>query len=237
VPTISHAEVQQPIETATLLEQQVEALPSGPVCWDIRLGSTAPGSASPATGYHVHGLVVGYVSDGIQHFVYEDGRTGTIEPGQAGLFEADAAHRHESVGAVPTAIVAFELSCEPQPNSIGNTGVLPIQGGSVPLQLQVRERVWQPGAQTPVHMLSGPTTTYILEGTIARSTASGGVTCHGPGESYVSPVGDLAQNTNIGDVPARTVDVDIWPAGEVRSVAQPPGVEVPSPYEACPAME
>ena len=236
IPMVSYSASQQPIETRTVVEQQVGQLPEGPLCWDVRRGSLASGSASPASGYHVHSWIVAYVLDGLEYFEYEDGRSGTIWPGQAGLFEAATPHRHVSIGASARTNVGFELTCDPQPNAIANTGVLPLEAGPIAYQIQVRERVWQPGARTPVHILSGPTTTLILEGTIARSTASGGIACSGPGELYVSPVGELAQNTNVSSGPARTLDVDLWPAGETRSVAQAPGVQLPAPGAGtCPA--
>ena len=228
---------QQGIETRTLLDEQLEQLPGGPVCWDARRGSLAPGSSSPATGYHVHGWVVAYIIEGIERFEYEDGRTGEVGPGQAILFEADVPHRHASIGEVARSNVGFELTCEPQPNAIGNTGALPgIHEQPTAYQIQVRERTWQPGAQTPVHLLSGPTATLVLEGSIGRNTASGGVQCSGPGELYVSPVGELAQNTSAGPAPARTLDIDLWPAGEVRSQPQPAEIRLPTPYVegACP---
>lgn len=234
--TVSSSASQQPIETHTLLEQQVDHLPDAPLCWDVRRGSLATGAAGPATGYHVHSWVVAYVFEGVEFTQYEEGRSGTVWPGQATLFEAAAPHRHVSIGAGPRTNVGFELTCEAQPNAIANSGALPalVPGGG-PYQLQVRERVWQPGGQTPVHVLSGPTTTLVLEGTIARKTASGGIVCSGPGDLYVSPVGELAQNTNVGSTPARTLDVDVWPAGEPRSVAQSPGVAVPGDEPvACP---
>lgn len=226
-PGRSVSGAQIPIETKTLLEEQLERLPEASLCWDVRHGSLAPGGVSPAAGYHVHGWVVAYVFDGIERVEYEDGRVGTIEPGQAVLFEADTPHRHVSIGGVPRANVGFELTCQPQPNAVGNTGVLPgLVAGAGPYRLQVRERTWQPGARTPVHVISGPTSTYVLEGTIQRNTASDGVGCAAGGELYVSPVGELAQNTSVGSVAARTIDVDVWPAGEIRTAPQAPEVRV-----------
>jgi len=224
------AAAQQAIETRTLFDQRIERLPAGPLCWDVRRGSLAPGSGSPASGFHVHGWVVAYVFDGLERFQYDDGRADTIGPTQAALFEQGTPHRHESIGAVPRTNIGYELTCERLPNSIDNTGTLPGIRSGVPYQIQMRERVWPPGAQTPVHILSGPSATYVLEGTIARTTSSG-TRRSGPGELYVSPVGELAQNTNVGAVPARTLDVDLWPAGEVRSTAQP-GARLPSPIPA-----
>lgn len=235
VPALSSA-MQQPIESRTLLEDQIDLVPDMKLCWDVRRGSLAAGSASPASGYQVHGWVVNYVVEGIEHFVYEDGREGIIGPGEAALFEADTPHRHESIGTGPRVNIAYELSCDPLPNSVANTGVIPgVEPGLH--QIQVRERTWAPGAQTPVHIVSGPTTTYVLEGTIGRSLASG-IDCPGPGEIYVSPVGELAQNTNIGDIPARTLDVDVWPVGETRTVPQT-GVVLPSAAApgACPRFQ
>jgi quercetin dioxygenase-like cupin family protein len=155
------------------------------------------------------------------------GGSDTVGPGQAALFEADTPHRHDSVGTVPRSNVGFEMTCEPQPNSIGNTGNLPVRSGAVAHEIQVRERIWHPGARTPVHVLSGPTATLVLEGTI-QTTSTAGATCFGPGEIYVSPVDVVAQNINVGNVPARTLDVDLWPTGEIRSVPQPEDRLVPS---------
>lgn len=162
---------QEPIETLTLLQQRLEGLPEGAICWDVRRGSLAQGMSSPANGNHVHGLVVSYVFDGFEDFAYEDGRSDTVGPGQAALFEADTPHRHDSVGTVPRTNVGFEMTCEPQPNSIGNTGDLPVRSGGIQHEIQVRERIWQPGARTPVHVLSGPTATLVLEGTIQSGSA------------------------------------------------------------------
>lgn len=221
---------QEPIESRTILEARVDRLPEGPVCWDIRRGSLAPGAKSPATGLHSHGMVVSYVTAGTERVTYDGAAAVTVETGQALLIEGNKPHGHESVGAGPRANVNFELSCEKLANSLGNSGPLPgIHPGPVPYQIQLRERGWPPGSQTPVHILSGPTTTYVLEGTIARSTPAGTLES-GAENVYVGPVGELAQNTNIGSTAARSLDLDVWPAGETRSVAQPPEVRLPSPF-------
>ena len=223
---------QEPIESRTILEARVERLPEGPLCWDIRRGSLAPGAKSPATGFHSHGMVLSYVTAGAELLTYDSAVRAapvTVTTGQAVLIADKMPHAHQSVGDAPRANVNFELSCERLANSLGNSGPLPgIRSGVVPYQVQLRERRWPPGSQTPVHVLSGPTTTYVLEGSIARSTSAG--LLHSAAEDvYVSPVGEVAQNTNIGTTPARTLDLDVWPAGETRSVAQPPEVRLPSP--------
>ena len=217
------------IETRTLFEQRVAQLPPlANMCWDVRTGSLAPGAKSPATGFHTHGWVVAYVTGGAERVTYEGGASATISSGQGILFEADKPHVHESVGTVPRTNSGFELTCQRQPKSLGTSGPLPgIRSGAVPYQVQLRVRTWPSGAQTPVHILSGPTTTYIVEGTIGRSTSSG-TTRSGPGELYVSPVGELAQNTCVSSTPCRTLDVDTWPSGVTRSVAQP-GKSLPPP--------
>ena len=209
------------IQTRTLFEQRVEQLPQQPLCWDVRTGSLAPGAKSPATGFHTHSWVVAYVTGGAERVTYEGGASFTVNAGGGILFEAAKAHVHESVGTVPRTNIGFELTCQRQPNSTGTSGPLPgMRSGSVPYQVQLRERTWPSGARTPVHILSGPTTTYILEGTIGRSTSSG-TARSGPGALYVSPVGEIAQNTCVSSTPCRTLDVDTWPSGETRSVAQP----------------
>ncbi|HEY3117714.1 MAG TPA: hypothetical protein VGK54_13305 [Chloroflexota bacterium] len=220
--------LQQPIATGTLLETQV-VMPEGSVCWDVRSGSLAPASSSPASGFHTHGLVITFVVDGIEQIEYQDGSVVTLGPGEAGLIDDAVPHRHVSVGTTPRTNFNFELSCEPLANSRGNTGPLPIwRGPAVPYRVQVRQRTWQPGAQTAVHTLSGPTATYVLEGIIGRSTTDG-VGCSGAGELYVSPVGQVAQNTNVGESPARTLDVDLWPMGGIRTIALPSEGQVPTP--------
>lgn len=218
------------IQTKTLFELRLEQLPQGSPCWDVRLGSLAPGGKSPATGFHTHGWVVSYVTAGAERVTYEGAASATVVNAGGGiLFLADKPHAHESVGTAPRTNIAFELTCQRQPNSLGTSGPLPgIRSGAVPYQVQLRERTWPSGAQTPVHVLSGPTTTYVVEGTIGRSTASG-TTRSGPGELYVSPVGERAQNTCVSSTPCRTLDVDTWPSGETRSVAQPPDVRLPAP--------
>jgi len=209
------------IKTRTLFEQRVEQLPQQPLCWDVRTGSLAPGAKSPATGFHTHGWVVAYVTGGSERATYEKGPSYTVKAGEGILFEADKPHVHESIGTVPRTNIGFELTCQRQPKSVGNSGTLPgIRSGAVPYQVQLRERTWPSGAKTPVHILSGPTTTYVFEGTIGRSTSLGSARS-GPGELYVSPVGELAQNTCVSSTPCRTLDVDTWPSGETRSVAQP----------------
>ena len=209
------------IQTRTLFEQRVAQLPQQPLCWDIRTGSLAPGAKSPATGFHTHGWVVAYVTGGAERVTYEGGASFTINAGEGILFEADRPHVHESIGTVPRTNIGFEFTCQRQPNSSGTSGTLPgIRSGAAPYQVQLRDRTWPSGARTPVHILSGPTTTYILEGTIGRSTASG-TARSGPGDLYVSPVGELAQNTCVSSTPCRTLDVDTWPSGETRSVAHP----------------
>jgi len=216
------------IQTRTLFEQRVAQLPQQPLCWDVRTGSLAPGAKSPAKGFHTHGWVVGYVTGGAERVTYEGGASFTVNAGGGILFEAGKPHVHESVGTVPRTNIGFELTCKRQPNSIGTFGPLPgIRSGPVPYQVQLRERTWPSGAQTPVHILSGPTTTYIREGTIGQSTASG-TARSGPGDLYVSPVGELAQNTCVSSTPCRTLDVDTWPSGATRSVAQP-GKILPRP--------
>ncbi len=216
------------IQTRTLFEQRVEQLPQQPLCWDVRTGSLAPGAKSPATGFHTHGWVVAYVTGGAERVTYEGGASFTVNAGGGILFEADKPHVHESVGTVPRTNIGFELTCQRQPNSTGTSGPLPgIRSGPVPYQVQLRERTWPSGAQTPVHILSGPTTTYILEGTIGRSTSSGSARS-GPGNLYVSPVAELAQNTCVSSTSCRTVDLDIWPSGETRSLPQP-DKRLPSP--------
>lgn len=217
------------IQTKTLFEQRLEQLPQGPLCWDVRAGSLAPGSKSPATGSHTHGWVVNYVTAGAERVTYEGAASFTVvNAGEGILFQADKPHVHESVGTVPRTNIGFELTCQRQPNSVGNTGTLPGMRPGIPYQVQMRERTWPSGAQTPVHVLSGPTTTYVVEGTIGRSTASGAARS-GSGELYVSPVGERAQNTCVSSTPCRTIDVDTWPSGETRSVAQPPDVRLPAP--------
>lgn len=209
------------IKTRTLFEQRVEQLPQQPLCWDVRTGSLAPGAKTPATGFHTHGWVVAYVSGGTERVTYEKGASYTVSAGGGILFEANKPHVHESIGTVPRTNVGFELTCQRQPRSVGNSGTLPgIRSGAVSYQVQLRERTWPSGAKTPVHILSGPTTTYVLEGTIGRSTSSG-TARSSAAELYVSPVGELAQNTCVGSTPCRTLDVDMWPSGETRSVAQP----------------
>ncbi|MEK7214312.1 MAG: hypothetical protein AAB289_01780 [Chloroflexota bacterium] len=175
--------------------------------------------------------MVAFVTGGAERVTYEAGGTpATVSAGQAGLFAAGSPHVHESIGGTPRTNIGFEMSCPRLSGSLANTGALPgIRTGQVSYSIQARERVWPAGSQTPVHILSGPTVTYVLEGTIARSTP-GGITHSGPGELYVSPVGELAQNSNIVATPAHTLDVDLWPAGETRSVAQPPEVRLPSPF-------
>jgi len=216
------------IQTRTLFEQRLEQLPQQPLCWDVRTGSLAPGAKSPATGFHRHGWVVAYVTGGAERVTYEGGASFTVNAGGGILFEAGKPHVHESVGTVPRTNIGFELTCKRQPNSTGTSGTLPgIRSGAVAYQVQLRERTWPSGAQTPVHILSGPTTTYIREGTIGRSTSSG-TARSGPGDLYVSPVGELAQNTCVSSTPCRTLDVDTWPSGETRSVAQP-GKILPRP--------
>lgn len=228
VPGVASSDVQQPIATETLLERQA-AMPEGPVCWDVRSGSLAPASSSPPSGFHTHGLVVTYVMEGIEQIEYEDGNMVTLGPGEAGLIDEAIPHRHVSVGATARTNLNFELSCEPLTNSQGNTGALPIwRGPAAPYQVQLRQRTWQAGAQTAVHTLSGPTATYVLEGTIGRSTTDG-VGCSGAGELYVSPVGQIAQNTNVGERPARTLDVDLWPVGGIRTIPLPAQGQVPEP--------
>lgn len=229
---------QQPIETRTLLEERLELVPQGPSCWDVRSGSLSAGNASPATGYHVHGMVVTYVVDGVELIEWEEGTVVTLGPGQAAQIGENEPHRHESIGAGPRVNINFEMTCQTQPNSLGNTGPLPgigLEPGTY--QIQARERSWQPGAQTPVHVLTGPTATYVLEGTIGRSTILE-VACSGAGDLYVSPVGERAQNTNIGEVPARTLDVDVWPTGTLRSVPQPAAqLPIADATEACPEAD
>lgn len=220
------AAVPAPIETRVLFEGRIEQLPQGPVCWDVRRGSLAPGAKSPGTGFHTHSWVASYVFEGAERVTYDGGAPAVFQAGQAAFFAAGVPHSHESIGAAPRANLNFELSCERLAGSLANTGALPGIRPGVPYQVQIRERIWAPGAATPVHVLSGPTTTFVMQGAIARSTA-GGVAQSGPGDIYVSPVGQLAQNRNVGSTPAWTIDVDTWPAGEVRSVSQPPGVTVP----------
>ncbi|MBI2986486.1 MAG: hypothetical protein HYY45_06945 [Deltaproteobacteria bacterium] len=216
------------IKTGTLFEQRVAQLPQQPLCWDVRTGSLAPGAKSPATGFHRHGWVVAYLTGGAERVTYEGGASSTVKAGGGILFEAEKPHVHESVGTVPRTNIGFELTCKRQPNSTGTSGTLPgIRSGAVPYQVQLRERTWPSGAKTPVHILSGPTTTYVLEGTIGRSTSSG-TARSGPGEVYVSPVGEIAQNTCVSSTPCRTLDVDTWPSGEIRTVAQP-GKILPPP--------
>lgn len=207
------------IKTRTLFEQRLERLAEPPLCWDVRTGSLAPGAKSPATGFHSHGWVVAYVTGGAERVTYENGPSHTVSAGEGILFEANKPHFHESTGAAPRTNIAFELTCKRQPKSAGNSGALPGIRSAVPYQVQLRERTWEPGAKTPVHLLSGPTTTYVLEGTIGRSTSSG-TARSGPGEIYVSPVGELAQNSCVSSTACRTLDVDVWPSGETRSVAQ-----------------
>jgi len=209
------------IKTRTLFEQRVEQLPQQPLCWDVRTGSLDPGAKSPATGFHTHGWVVASVTRGAERVTYEGGASFTVNTGEGILFAADKPHVHESVGTVPRTNIGFELTCKRQPKSVGNSGPLPgIRSGTVPYQVQLRERIWPSGAKTPVHILSGPTTTYVLEGTIGRSTSSGTARSSAE-ELYVSPVGEIAQNTCVSSTPCRTLDVDTWPSGETRSVAQP----------------
>lgn len=209
------------IKTRTLFEQRVEQLPQQPLCWDVRTGSLAPGAKSPAKGFHTHGWVVAYVSGGTERVTYEKGASYTVSAGGGILIETNKPHVHESIGTVPRTNIGFELTCQRQPKSVGNSGTLPgIRSGAVSYQVQLRERTWPSGAKTPVHILSGSTTTYVLEGTIGRSTSSG-TARFSAGELYVSPVGELAQNTCVSSTPCRTVDVDMWPSGETRSVAQP----------------
>lgn len=216
------------IQTRTLFEQRVDQLPQQPLCWDVRAGSLAPGAKSPATGFHTHGWVVAHVTGGAERVTYEGGASFTVNAGGGILFAAAKPHFHESVGTVPRTNIGFELTCQRQPKSIGTSGPLPgIRSGAVPYQVQLRGRTWPSGAQTPVHILSGPTTTYVLEGTIGQSTASRSARS-GPGDLYVSPVGELAQNTCVSSTPCRTLDVDTWPSGETRSVAQP-GKILPRP--------
>ena len=216
------------IQTRTLFEQRVDRLPQQPLCWDVRTGSLAPGAKSPATGFQTHGWVVAYLTGGTERVTYEGGASFTVNAGGGILFEAVKPHVHESVGTVPRTNISFELTCQRQPNSTGTSGTLPgIRSGAVPYQVQLRERTWPSGAQTPVHILTGPTTTYIREGTIGQSTSSG-TARSGPGDLYVSPVGALAQNTCVSSTPCRTLDVDTWPSGETRSVAQP-GKILPRP--------
>lgn len=216
------------IKTRTLFEQRVEQLPQQPLCWDARTGSLAPGAKSSAKGFHTHGWVVAYVTGGSERVTYENGASYTVSAGGGILFEANKPHVHESIGTVPRTNIGFELTCQRQPKSVANSGTLPgIRSGTVPYQVQLRERTWPSGAKTPVHILSGPTTTYVLEGTIGRSTSSGAARS-GAGEMYVSPVGELAQNTCVSSTPCRTLDVDTWPSGETRSVAQP-GKTLPAP--------
>ena len=216
------------IQTRTLFEQRVDQLPQQPLCWDVRTGSLAPKAKSPATGFHTHGWVVAYMTGGAERVTYEGGASFTVDAGGGILFEAGKPHVHESVGTVPRTNIGFELTCQRQPNSTGTSGPLPgIRSGPVPYQVQLRERTWPSGAQTPVHILSGPSTTYIREGTIGRSTSSG-TARSGPGDLYVSPVGELAQNTCVSSTPCRTLDVDTWPSGEIRTVAQP-GKTLPRP--------
>lgn len=216
------------IKTRTLFERRVDQLPQQPLCWDARTGSLAPVAKSPAKGFHTHGWVVAYVTGGAERVTYEGGASFTINAGEGILFEAGKPHVHESVGTVPRTNIGFELTCKRKSNSSGTSGPLPgIRSGPVPYQVQLRERTWPSGAKTPVHILSGPTTTYIREGTIGRSTASGSARS-GPGDLYVSPVGELAQNTCVSSTACRTVDIDTWPSGETRSVAQP-GKILPRP--------
>lgn len=219
-----------PIETRTLFETRIELPVERPLCWDVRQGSLAPGSKSPATGFHTHGWVVAYVTGGAERVTYEGGKgVATLTAGQAGLFAAGSPHLHESIGPTARTNIGFELSCQRLTGSQGNTGPLPgIRPGQVAYQIQARVREWPVGSQTAVHLLSGPTATYVIEGAIARATPAG-IAQSSAGELYVSPVGELAQNTNIGSTPARTLDVDLWPAGETRSVAQPPEIRLPSP--------
>lgn len=166
---------------------------------------------------------------GSERVTYDGGASSTVNAGEGILFAADKPHVHESIGTVPRANIAFELTCTRQTGSVATSGPLPgIRPGAVPYQVQGRERNWPSGAQTPVHKLSGPTTTYVLEGTIARVTASGAARS-GPREVYVSPVGEIAQNTCVSSTACRTLDVDTWPTGETRSVSQPPDVRLPSP--------
>lgn len=215
------------IQTRTLFDQRIERLPQQPLCWDVRTGSLAPGVKSPATGFHVHSWVAAYVSGGAERVTYETGASFTVNAGGGVLFEADKPHVHQSVGTVPRTNIGFELTCQRRPNSIGTSGTLPgIRPGPVPYQVQLRERTWPSGAQTPVHILSGPTTTYILEGTIGR-VASSGSARSGAGDVYVSPVAELAQNTCVSSTSCRTIDLDLWPSGETRSVPQP-GKRLPS---------
>lgn len=217
------------IQTKTLFERRVEQLPQEPLCWDVRTGSLAPGAKSPATGAHTHGSVVSYVTAGAERVTYDGGASFTVNAGEGILFEENKGHVHESIGTVPRTNIGFELTCQRQPNSLATSGPLPgIRSGAVPYQVQLRERTWPSGAQTPVHVLSGPTTTYVLEGTIGRSTASG-TASSGQGELYVSPVGEIAQNTCVSSTPCRTIDIDTWPSGETRSVPQPPDTRLPAP--------
>ena len=217
-----------PIQTKTLFEQRLEQFPPQPVCWDLRLGSLAPGAKLPATGFHTHGWVVAYVTGGAERVTYEGGASLTVNAGEGILSEANKPHVHESIGTVPRTNILFELTCQRPTNSIGTSGPLPgIRSGAVPYQVQLRERTWPSGAQTPVHILSGPGTTYVLEGTIGRSTSSGSARS-GPGDLYVSPVGELAQNTCVSSAACRTVDIDTWPSGEIRILPQQ-GKRLPPP--------
>ena len=178
------------IQTKTLFEQRVEQLPQLPICWDVRSGSLASGAKSPATGVHTHGWVAAYVNGGAERVTYEGGTSSTVNTGEGILFDANKPHVHESVGTVPRTNIVFELTCTRQAGSVATSGSLPgIRSGAVPYQVQMRERKWPSGAQTPIHVLSGPTTTNVVEGTIGRSTSSVTVRS-GPGELYVSPVGD-----------------------------------------------
>jgi hypothetical protein len=159
---------------------------------------------------------------------YEGGAQHTVGAGEGILLSAKTPHVHESMGAAPRTNIGFELTCERKEKSVANSGPLPGMRPEVPYQVQMRARTWPSGAKTPVHILSGPTTTYVLEGTIGRSTSSG-TARSGPGELYVSPVGELAQNTCVSSTPCRTIDVDTWPSGETRSTPQPATASLPNP--------
>jgi quercetin dioxygenase-like cupin family protein len=216
------------ITTKTLLERRIERLPPLPLCWDIRKGSLEPGASAPAKGFHTHGWVLAYVTGGAERVTYDNGAQFHINAGEGTLFEANRAHRHESIGKEPRTNIAFEMTCERMKTSVANSGELPRMRTDVPYQIQLRERIWAPGAKTPVHILSGPTTTLVLEGTIGQSQSKR-TARSAAGEVYVSPVGELAQNSCVSPTPCRTLDIDTWPSGEKRTVPQPATVQLPAP--------
>ena len=217
-----------------VVEQRLEMLPEGPLCWNVYRQTLPPDGRAPLSGYLARPPSVAYRLDGQARLDYAGGPSVNVGAGQGYFVGNDNWFAVTNTGNTASSGLTFSLSCEPPPDGaqgitrLANTGPLPgIRPGPAPYMLTLVYAKGVLGAQQEsARIRPGPAAWYVLEGEVAQTTAAG-TTRARAGDLFVNPVGIPFLNTVVSSTGASFLIAQLFPVGAPTTLL--PDLRLPSP--------